>query len=131
LAHRIAARGRFREQLEVVADGRVFFPERSARAGPTDAVSGPVLQVSVKFLASPSDGIDVEAGNEGEQGIAAIAGLFGLQSNEPAALLLVQATYDKVNLMMELSIGVLMTALAVRASTGTNDAVGHDETSGK
>jgi hypothetical protein len=33
----------------------------------------------------------VQADDEGEQGIAAGAGLFGLQSSEPATLLFVQA----------------------------------------
>jgi hypothetical protein len=42
----------------------------------------------------------VQASNDGEQGIAAVACFFGLQSGEPTALLLVQATHEQVNLMV-------------------------------
>jgi hypothetical protein len=49
------------------------------------------LEVGVEFLTAASDGIDVEAGNLGEQGVAAVADLLGLQGGQPAALLFVQA----------------------------------------
>ena len=73
----------------------------------------------------------MQAGNEGKQGIAAVAGFFGLQGGEPSALLLVQATHEEVNLMMKLSIQVIVPAAAVGAGAYMNDAVSHDDFSAK
>jgi hypothetical protein len=108
-----------------------FFPGGSAGTGSADAVAGPSVQIGVAFLAATSDGIDVPAGNECEQGIATVAGLVGLQGSEAAALLLVQAAHQEVNLMVQLSIRVIGPALAEGASTRVNDAVGHDRSSVK
>jgi hypothetical protein len=89
------------------------------------------LQVGVEFLATAADGIDMQAGNEREERITAVAGLLGLQGGEPAALLLVEAADEEVNLVVEFAIGVILRALAVRAGTRVNRVVGHDESSGK
>ncbi len=77
-----------------------FFPWAVGRPRPANAVAGPPLQLGVEFLAAASDGIDVQAGNEGKQGIAAVASFLGLQCSEPAALLLVEATDEEVNLIV-------------------------------
>jgi hypothetical protein len=90
---------------------------------------GPPSQIGIQLLAAASDGIDVQAGDEGEQGIAAVAGFLGLQGHKPAALLLVQAAHQEVDLVVELAVRVLLAAPAVGASTRMNRAVGHDESS--
>jgi len=51
----------------------------------------------VEFLAAAADGIDVQAEDEGDAGVAAVAELAGLQGGEPAALLLVQAAGQEVH----------------------------------
>jgi hypothetical protein len=38
------------------------------------------LQLGIQFLATASNGIDVQAGDEGEQGIAPVASLLGLSA---------------------------------------------------
>jgi hypothetical protein len=89
------------------------------------------LQVGVKFLAAAADGIDVQAGNEREERVTAVAGLLGLQGGEPAALLLVEAAEEEVDLVVEFAQGVILRTLAVRAGTRVNHTVGHDESSAK
>jgi hypothetical protein len=85
------------------------------------------LQLGVEFLAAASDGIDMQAGDEGKQGIAAVAGFLGLQGSEPAALLLIEATHQEVDLVVELPVGVIVAALALGAGTDMNDAAGHHD----
>jgi hypothetical protein len=87
------------------------------------------LQVGIEFFAAAADGIDVQAGNESEQGIAAVACFLGLQGGEPTALLLVEATDEEVDLVVEFTVGMILLALAVGAGTGVNHVVGHDESS--
>jgi hypothetical protein len=42
----------------------------------------------------------VQAGNEGDQGVAAVADLFGFQGGEPAPLLLIEAAHQEVHLVV-------------------------------
>jgi hypothetical protein len=90
---------------------------------------GPVVQVGVEFFAATADGIDVQAGDQREQGVAAEAGLLRLQGGEPAALLLVEAAHQEIDLVVELAVGVILPALAPGARTAVNRSVGHDESS--
>jgi hypothetical protein len=87
------------------------------------------LQVGIEFLAATADRIDVQAGDEGEQRVAAVAGLLGLQGGEPPALLLVQAAHQEVDLVVTSLVGVILPALATGARTRANRAVGHDGSS--
>jgi hypothetical protein len=41
--------------------------------------------------------------------------------------LFVQAAHQKVDLVMQLPIWMILPTLAAGASTGSNDAIGHDE----
>jgi hypothetical protein len=49
----------------------------------------------------------VQAGDAGQQGIAAVPGLLGFQGGEPAALLFVEAAHQEVDVAMELAVGVV------------------------
>jgi hypothetical protein len=69
--------------------GSFFLQRRPAGARLADAVGGPIGQAGVEFLPSAADGIDVQAEDEGDAGVATVAELAGLQGGEPAALLLV------------------------------------------
>jgi hypothetical protein len=71
----------------------------------------------------------VEAGDPGEQGIAAVADLLGLQGGEPAPLLLVQAAHQEVEVGVPLPVGVIAAASTGGALALMNRSVRHDETS--
>jgi hypothetical protein len=71
----------------------------------------------------------MEAGDEGEQGVAAVADLLGLQGGEPAPLLLIEAAHHEVHLVVQLPVAVLVAGLAVGALTRMNRDVRHDGTS--
>jgi hypothetical protein len=71
----------------------------------------------------------VQAEDEGDAGVAAVAELAGLQGGEPAALLLVQAAGEEVHLVMQPAVGVIALAEAVGALARVNDAVSHDDLS--
>ena len=94
-----------------------------------DAVAGAASQVGIEFLAAAADGIDVQAEDEGDAAVAAVAELAGLQGGEPAALLLVQAAEEQVHLAMQLLVGMIGTGNAVGALTLVKVDVGHDKLS--
>jgi hypothetical protein len=62
-----------------------------ATSGQADPVCGPVLEVLVELFASASDGVDVQAGDEGNEGVAPMAEAFGFESRQPASLLLIES----------------------------------------
>jgi hypothetical protein len=100
--------------------GDLFFYRGAARAGFADAVGGPAGQVGVEFLASAADGINVEANDLGEEDVAAVTDLLGLQGSEPAALLLVEAAEEQVHLPVELPVGVRSVNKTSRAAALMN-----------
>jgi hypothetical protein len=102
---------------------------RPPRTGVADAVGRPAVEPGIEFLAAAADGIDGEAGEEGEQGVAAGADLLGLQGSEPAALLLVEAAHDEVEVGMPLPVGMIPAALTAGALALMNRGVRHDKTS--
>ena len=97
-----------------------------ARAGLADAAGGPVGEVGVEFLPAAADGIDVQADDEGNQGVAAVAELLGLQGGDPAPLLLVQAAEEQVHLAMQFPVGMVATGNAGRTLALVQRDVGHD-----
>ena len=92
--------------------GSFFLQRRPAGARLADAVGGPIGQAGVEFLPSAADGIDVQAEDEGDAGVAAAAELAGLQGGEPAALLLVEAAEHEVHAGVQLLVGVRLRLLA-------------------
>jgi hypothetical protein len=87
------------------------------------------LEVGIEFLAAAADSIDVQAGDGGQQGVAAIAGFLGLQGGQPAALLLVEATHQEVDLVVEPSVGMILPASARGTLTLMDRIVSHDQSS--
>src|SRR5581483_9150615 len=106
-----------------------FFERRSAGAGMADALGGPSTQVVVAFRAAAADGIDVQAGDAGEQRIAAVPDLLGLQGGEPASLLFIEAAQEQVHVPMEGVVGVLGIRSALGTLAGVNSAICHDGSS--
>jgi hypothetical protein len=68
----------------------------------------------------------VEAGHEGDEGIAAVAVLLGLQGSEPASLLLIEAPHQEVDVAVDFAAGVIVSRNASRAPALVNRAVDHD-----
>jgi hypothetical protein len=87
------------------------------------------VQALVEFFAAAADGIDVQAGDEGDEGVAAVAEAFGFEGRQPAALLFVQAREDKDEALVVLALEEVGTGEAIGALAATNLDVGHDTTS--
>src|SRR5262249_4569313 len=104
-----------------------FFCRGPARAGVANAVGRPPGQVRIQFLAAAADGIDMQAADDGEEGVAAWTDLLGVEGGEPAALLLVEPARQEVHLAVQLPAGVILAGGAVGALTLVKWAVGHDE----
>src|SRR5262249_41045283 len=95
-----------------------------------DAVGGPTVEVGIEFLAAAADGIDVQAGDGGQQSVAAVAGFLGFQGGQPASLLLIEATHQEIDLVVELSVGMALPASARGTLALMDRTVGHDQSSG-
>ena len=105
--------------------GSFFLQRRPAGARLADAVGGPIGQAGVEFLPSAADGIDVQASDKGDAGVAAVAELVGLQGGQPAALLLVETAEQQVHAGMQLLVGVRFGLLAHGALARMHVTDGH------
>ena len=70
----------------------------------------------------------MQAGDLGEQRIAAVADFLGFQGGEPASLLLVEPTHQEIDLVMMPALRVIPTTAAVGAPALIN-RIGHGGTS--
>jgi hypothetical protein len=84
------------------------------------------LEIGVEFFAATADRIGMEAGDLGQEFVAAVSDLDGLQSRQPAALLFIEAAEDEVDAMMTLAVGMVLAGRASRALTLMHNKVGHD-----
>src|SRR5262249_47601778 len=106
-----------------------FFPRRAAGPRLPHPVGGPVAQTGLGFLAAAPDRIDMQAGDLGQQDVAAMAVALGLQAGEPTSLLLVQATHDEVDLLVALPLGMGLSRLTRGAGTAMDRGRDHGSTS--
>jgi hypothetical protein len=97
-----------------------LFQRRAAAAGLADTVGGTVAQALPEFVAAATDGIDVQAGDEREEGIAAGADLGRLDGGVPATLLFVEATEQEVHVGVEVLVGMRLRELARGALAPVN-----------
>jgi hypothetical protein len=74
------------------------------------------LQRGVQLTAAAANGLDVQAGDQGQQLITAPADLLRFQSDQPTALLFVQAAKQEIQALMENSLRVFNALLAQRTS---------------
>jgi len=79
-----------------------------------DAVRRSVLQAGGEFFPAAADGIDVQAGDQGDAGIATVAVLVGFEGGEPTALLLIEAAEQEVHACVQLLVGMRFGLLARR-----------------
>ena len=84
----------------------LFFPGRPPGAGSADTLRGSAVEAGVEFFPPAADGIDVQAANKGEGGIAAIAEFLGLEGGQPAVLLLIETAHQEVEVGMPVAIRV-------------------------
>src|SRR6266849_7667101 len=103
-----------------------FFYGRASGAGPAHAIGGSILQAGIQFFTAAANGIDVQAGDAGDDRVAAIADLLGLKARDPAALLFVEPLEEQVHLFMQQSLGVIRVAETSRALALMNRVVVHD-----
>lgn len=85
--------------------------------------------MSLQFLPSAADGIDVQAGDARHHGIAAVAALLGLEGSEPPALLLVEAAAQEIHLVVDLLLGVVRPRPTVGALALMHIADSHNKSS--
>jgi Zn-dependent alcohol dehydrogenase len=71
----------------------------------------------------------VQAGNQGDAGVAAVAGLLGFQGGDPAALLLVEAVQQDIEPVMVFALGVVVAAQASGALALMDRGAVHDKVS--
>ena len=72
------------------------------------------MQVGVEFLTAAAAGIDMQARDEGHEGVAAVADLLGLQGGEPAALPPIEAAEQQV----EAAVACPVRRVLVRGAAG-------------
>jgi hypothetical protein len=106
-----------------------FFSGRPPGAGPAHAIRRAAVEAGVELFPPAADGIDVQAGNEGEGGVAAVADFLGLEGGQPAALLLIETAHQEVEVGMPVAVRVVWTALAMGARALIHGSVCHDEIS--
>lgn len=90
---------------------------------------GPSLEIVIEFLSSASDRIDVESGDQGEENVAAVSDLLGLQSSEPASLLFIEATHQEIDVVMMLAGVGVVAGKTSRALALMNRNLGHRSSS--
>src|SRR3954471_18243535 len=86
----------------------LFFEGGSAAAGEAYPVGRAVVQRGGQFFPAPADGVDVQAGDAGDEPVPAVAELGRLDSGVPAALLLIEPTEQQVHLPVEFPVGVCL-----------------------
>ena len=74
-------------------------------AGDLHAVGRPVLELVREFVPATPDGVDVEAGDEGQEAVPAVPDLEGLQGHVPSALLFVESAEEQVHAPMQFLFG--------------------------
>jgi len=103
----------------MLSGGRdLFFSRRSPAPFVAHPIAGAVDQFGIQLAPSPADGFHIHPGDLRQQGITAMADLFGLQGHEPSTLLFVQAAEQHIHLMMQLSVRMIRRLQAVATLAG-------------
>jgi hypothetical protein len=78
------------------------------------------LQVGFQLAAAAADGLDVQAGDQGQQAVPAVAELLGFQGGEPAPLRLVQTVEQQVHAVVQDLVRMRPVGLTVGALAAMN-----------
>ncbi len=91
-----------RQSSRVAGRSPATFLERgSSSAGKSDAVGGATLAGAGQLPASPADRVDVQAGDRGDEAVAAVADPGAIDRGEPAPLLLFEPAQEQVHRVPE------------------------------
>jgi hypothetical protein len=71
----------------------------------------------------------VQAGNQGDGGIAAVAEFLGLEGSQPTALLFIESTHQEDKVGVPRVVRVVGTALALGALASMHRRISHDNIS--
>lgn len=71
----------------------------------------------------------MQAGDAGDDCVTAVAQFLRLEGGEPAALLLVKARHEEVEMLMPVTVRMLGAAKALETLARMNGLVGHDKPS--
>lgn len=80
-----------------------------------DALRWAIGQGALQFPASASNGLDVHAGDQRQEPVAAVTDALGLQGHQPASLLFIEPAEQEVESEVELPIRVIPAPQAIRA----------------
>ena len=83
------------------------------------------MQRGRQFFPSPADGIDVQAGEPGDEPIPPVPEPGTLDGGVPAPLLLVEPTEQEVHLLVDFLVGMAFLAKAIGARAVMNFLLGH------
>jgi len=89
-----------------------FFRQRTACAGKSALIGGPLLERGGHFLASAGNGIFLHTGDARQSADALMPEVEGFEGAILAPLLFIQATEQQVHLDMQEPLGVLKILLA-------------------
>jgi hypothetical protein len=83
------------------------------------------LERGRQFVPAPADGIDVQAGEPGDEPVPAVPELGRLDGGVPAALLLIEPTEQEIHLPVDPLVGMMIQAEAVGALALMDFLLGH------
>jgi hypothetical protein len=94
----------------------LFFDARPAATLATDAVGWPIREIVLKFVASPPNGLVMQAGDFGDLFDPAMPQPHGFTTGDPSPLLFVESIHQSIELSMLISAGMFQ-ALSTCSTT--------------
>lgn len=99
----------------------LHLPRRTPAAAGADALGRALRQFGRELPPTAPNGPSVQAGDPRQRRVPAAAKALGFERDEPAALLLIQATDQQIDALVKETIRVRLTGPASRTSTRTNN----------
>jgi hypothetical protein len=129
-AHGIAGRLGGKQRLQRGQQPRILcLSRRPPTSRRTDTPGRALCQPGREFPPAAPNGPSVQAGDLRQQRIPAAAEALGFECHEPAALLLIQASDQQIDVLVNDTIRMRLTIPASRTSTRTNNQRGHRQPS--
>jgi len=129
-AHGIAGRLGGKQRLQRGQQPRILcLSRRPPTSRRTDTPGRALCQPGREFPPAAPNGPSVQAGDLRQQRIPAAAKALGFECHEPAALLLIQASDQQIDVLVNDTIRMRLTIPASRTSTWTNNQRGHRQPS--
>jgi hypothetical protein len=103
----------------------LFFERGSSSTREPDPIGGTVVERGRQFFPAATDGIDVQACDQGDEPVPAVPNPGTLDGGVPASLLLIKPAGQKIHLPMNFLIGVGLQARAVGTLTSMDFLLKH------